>query len=166
MTRSHCPSCGEEIVKPYGYSRSRILLVGEFPGVDEMKSGRPFSGATGAVLRKELARVGIDLFQCRLANLWLHEPNKDENCFDAGVNVVLEEAKGKDAILLIGSDTVEYFTGYKVSDVSGLQVDVNMFSASIVYAMVQPAIVFHKTIGEVRLAIENFYDAVKREGII
>lgn len=162
---SGCPSCGEDVIKPYGYSKSNILIIGDRPEKDEYKSGRPFAGATGMVLRKELAEVGIDLFSCRMANLWLHTPNKDENCFDAGLNVVLEEAKGKEAILLVGSAPVEYFTGYKVSDVSGLQVDVDMFSAPIVFAMVMPTIVYHGTVGEVRMAIEKFADKLESEGL-
>jgi len=160
-----CPSCAEEVIKPYGYSRAKILIVGDAPGEDEWKTGRPFSGKTGMVFRKEFVQVGLDLNRCRLANLWLHDPNKNENCFDAGLKVVLEEAKGKEAILLVGANCVEYFTGHKVSDVSGLQVDVDMFSAPIVFAMVMPTIVFHGTVGEVRLAIGKFVARLESEGI-
>jgi uracil-DNA glycosylase family 4 len=176
VSESYCPSCTEKVIKPYGYTNSEILIIGDAPGKHELKSGRPFSGPTGNVFRQELKRVGLNIYNCRLTNLWLHPPNKARNkeeklrslnCLDAGKNVCLEEAKGRDAILLVGADTVMFFTGYKVSDVSGLQVDVEMFSAPIVYAMVQPATVFYeKGVGEIRFALESFTDKLREEEII
>jgi len=165
-----CPSCGEKVCPPSGYS-NEILLIGEFPGSLEMKQGRPFAmhhytPSAGKILRKELAVFGVDLLQLRCCNLWLHEPNKNENCFKAGLDVCLEEAKGKQAILLIGSEAVETFTGYKVSDVTGLQVDSPMLSAPIIYAMVNPATAFHRTIGEVRLALKNFFKRLEEEHLL
>jgi hypothetical protein len=136
-----------------------------------MLQGRPFASnpnfmSAGKILRKELERCGISLSDFRICNLWLHEPTKDENCFKAGYNNVLDEAKGKCAILLVGSDTVETFTGYKVSDVTGLQVDSNVLSAPIIYASVNPALAQHRSLGEVRFAIEKFVARVEKEGLI
>lgn len=168
---SLCYVCEKKVIPATGYSRSPILLLGSAPGKDEIKEGRPFVGETGRVLRNELAMLGLDLFQCRLTNMWYHEPDKKdehyEDCFKASLSVCLEECKGKQAILLIGAETVGYFTGYKVSDVSGLQVESNMLSAPIIYAMVMPTIVFHgKGIGEVRFALNNFVNRLKEEGMI
>ena len=169
--RPLCPKCTTEVVKPSGYASSKILVIGESPGLDELKSGKPFVGGAGKILRSEMANAGLDLFRCRLINLWLHTPPKKtadnfEECFDAGMKVCLEEAKGKEAILLLGADTVQFFTGLSVSDVTGLQVDSNQLSAPIIYACVNPAIVFHKNVGEVRFAINNFVSALTMEGVI
>lgn len=165
--RPVCYVCEKKVIKPQGYSQSEIFILGDAPGTDEIKEGRPFVGPTGKVLRKELALLGLDLFQCRVGNLWYHKPNKNEECFKASVDVCLDEAKGKKAILLIGAETVEYFTGYKVSDVNGLQVESNMLSAPIIYPCIQPAIIFHgKGIGEVRFALTNFVSHLKDENII
>ena len=166
MTRRLCPICAEEVVSPRGSKNADILIVGEFPGRDEIKQGKVFVGGTGYVLRTELAHVGIDLVQCRLTNLWMHKPNKDERCFDVGYKQVIQEAKGKRAILLVGSDTVKTFTGMKVSDVCGLEIDVPVFSADVVFAMVNPAIVYHGGIGEVRLALEKFSKRLEELEII
>jgi hypothetical protein len=138
-----------------------MLILGEFPSWNEMRQGRPFATdpkfpTAGRVLRKELARVGLDLMQFRVTNLWLHEPNKNEECFNAGRDAALDEAKGKQAILMVGSETVEFFTGYKVSDVTGLQVESGMLSAPLIFAMVNPALALHRSVGEVRLAITKF----------
>jgi len=110
----------------------------------------------GKVLRRELQRVGWSLGDFRVMNLWLHEPNNDENCFRAGYDMALDEARGKKAILLVGSDVVSTFTRYKVSDVTGLEVDSPILSAPHIMAMVNPAIALHRTFGEARLAIEKW----------
>lgn len=163
----YCPACGEESVPPRGNKNSKILIVGEFPGDSEMESGRPFSGPAGGVFRTELARIGLDVPLIRIMNLWLHPPTKDENCYKAGYDLVLEEAKNREAILLVGSEVVNTFTKYKVSDICGLPLDKadHKLSAKLVMAIVNPAIVFHSGIGEVRLGIQRFSDNLKALGI-
>ena len=167
----HCPSCGEIICPPRGKSQD-LLIIAEFPGKLEMERQMPFATHTmyvtaGKVLRKELERLGVSLSQFRVINLWLHEPNKNENCFKAGFDHALEEAKGKKAILLVGSDVVETFTKYKVSDVSGLQVDSSILSAPIIYSLIQPAIVLHgRGLGEIRFGIEKFISRLEKESLL
>jgi len=168
--RQFCPSCAEMICPPSGRSTD-LLIVGEFPGREEMEQGRPFASnpnfmSAGRIFRKELEGMGVSLQDFRLVNLWLHEPTKNEACYQAGFSNVLDEAKGKKAILLVGSDAVEAFTGYKVSDVSGLQVDSNVLSAPIIYAMVNPALASHRALGEVRLGVEKFVNRLQKEGLL
>jgi len=152
-----CPVCeSEEMVLPSGNPKSNILIVGEFPGRDEIKRGRPFVGGTGKIFQIELAKVGIDLKGLRLCNLWLHPPNKNQDCLNNGIETVLKEARDKEAILLLGSDTVSYFCDKKVSDVTGLRVQSNLLSAPIIMACLQPAIVFHSVVGELRLSLQKF----------
>jgi uracil-DNA glycosylase len=170
MINQYCPNCTELICPPAGRSQE-LLIVGEFPGKFEMEQGKPFASSqnfmtAGKILRKELERCGVGLTDFRCINLWLHEPTKDENCFKAGYNNVLDEAKGKKAILLVGSDTVSTFTKYKVSDVSGLQVDSDVLSAPIIYASVNPMLALHRSFGEVRFAIEQFVARLEKEKLI
>ena len=136
-----------------------------------MEKGIPFASSSwvpsaGKILRKELQRLDVDLLQLRCCNLWLHPPNKDENCLKAGETVCLEEAKGKDAILLMGSEAVSHFTGYSVMDVNGLEVESPMLSAPILYAAVNSALAFHRGLGEVRFAITRFVTRLKQEGLL
>lgn len=173
MTDQFCPSCTQKIVQPSGPRNSFILLLGEFPGKTEIDKGIPFAThpmyiTAGKVLRTELANAGIDFNTCRVTNLWLHEQNDNENCFDAGKQVALEEAKSRKAVLLIGSLVVETFTNYKVSEVSGLQVDSPLLSAPIVYAMMNPALVFQpgRGIGEIRQAVQKFARRLEKEGLV
>ena len=158
-----CPVCdNDEIVFASGPSKAKILVIGEFPGKDEIIQGKPFVGATGRVMRKELAYLGIDMNQLRITNLWQHRPNKNEECFAHGCAEALKEAKGRKAILLVGSDTVKYFCDKSVQAVCGLQVTSPYLSADIIYATVNPASVFKRGgVGEVRLALTKFAEAVK-----
>src|SRR5438034_8111740 len=43
-----------------GSIRDRIAIVGQAPGTVELTTGQPFSGRSGAELRRWLAEAGID----------------------------------------------------------------------------------------------------------
>ena len=83
-----------------------------------------------------------------------------------GFENALAEASGKKAVLLVGSDVVGAFTSYKVSDVNGLQVDSAILSAPIIYAMYNPALALHRSVGEIRFAISKFVERLEREEIL
>jgi uracil-DNA glycosylase family 4 len=144
------------------------LIVGEFPGEVELEHGRPFTGPTGKVLKAEMRAAGLEYSACRVVNLWLHEPNDDENCYRAGLDVVMDEAKGRQAILLVGSACAETFTDHKIMEICGMRVESPLLSCDTVFAMVNPAIVFqpNKGVGELRLALKKFTDACKQKGLI
>ena len=153
---SVCPACGEQGVAPKGNKNSKWLLV----------FAKPYPIATGwkgknlsamDVLRKEFAKVGLDLADFRTASLWLHEPTKNEDCYQAGRSVVLDEARGREAVILVGSEPVEEFTGLSASDTAGLQVDAPALSAKIVFVLPKPEGVFVRGsgIGELRLSVEK-----------
>jgi len=158
-----CPHCGrEDLVLASGPKRSPILVVGEFPGRDEIKKGKPMVGAMGTVFKNELARVDLDMNQMRLTNLWLHPKNENEDCFKHGLEQVIKESRNRKAILLLGSDTVSFFCDEKVSEVSSLEVESTYLSAPLIMACVQPATVFHQGLGELRLALRKFSEKVNK----
>lgn len=49
-----------EFVYGFGSAASGILLIGEAPGKDEVRLGRPFVGKAGAILTEILEHTGID----------------------------------------------------------------------------------------------------------
>lgn len=67
-----------------GPEDAKILFVGEAPGAEEEKEGRPFIGESGNILTTVLLRNGIQREQVRLANLCHYRPpaNKFETIFD------------------------------------------------------------------------------------
>lgn len=163
----HCPACAEPAIMPSGPKNSPVLIIGEFPGNDEMEHGRPFTGKTGKILRAELRRIGIEFMLCRVTNLWMHLPNGDESCFKAGLDAVLEEAKGRKAILLIGSECADVFLGKGVMEVAGLETESTVLSSDLIMASPNPAMVFqpNQGVGEVRFALQKFADACNERGI-
>jgi DNA polymerase len=51
-----------------------LAFVGEAPGADEIKLGRPFVGRAGQLLDRVLAKVGIDRDRCLIANVFRYRP--------------------------------------------------------------------------------------------
>ena len=157
----NCSVCGTtDVVTAAGPTKSPILVIAEFPGWEEIRDGKPLVGATGGVLKSELRYLGIDMKRFRLTNLWILPPNKNQDCLDRGAELAICEAKGRKAILLLGSDTVKYFCDDAVSDVTGLQVKSHLLSAPIIVACVQPATVCHQGVGELRNSLEKFAEHV------
>jgi len=165
-----CSICGTKICHPFGHSDDLLIIV-DAPTRLDIEKGQLFSTShmfttSGKVFRKELARVGLELSQFRVVSLWEHEPSKVEECYLEGYHKVLDEAKGKKFIWLIGSEVVETFTKYKVSDVSGLEVDSPVLSAPIIYAMVNPSMALARSLGEVRLSIEKVAKRLEQENLV
>jgi hypothetical protein len=154
---SVCPSCGNEATSPQGRKNAKYLLIFSKPYVTAAVRSYKDKVTGLDVLRKELAKVGLDLSEFRIAFLWMHEPGKNDNCYLAGRDTVLEEAKGKEAVILVGSEASEEFCGYGAGDVAGLQVDSVSFSAPIVFVLPKPEGVFVRGagIGELRLAVQK-----------
>jgi uracil-DNA glycosylase len=51
-----------------------LALIGEAPGADEIKLGRPFVGRAGQLLDRVLQQVGIDRDRCLIANVFRYRP--------------------------------------------------------------------------------------------
>lgn len=166
----YCPSCASPVCPSVGKSKD-ILILGSSPDRLDMQTQTPFATHSmyitgGRVLRKELEKLGVSFSQFRVTYLWLHEPTNNEQCYQAGYDHALDEAKGKKAILLVGADTVETFTKYKVSDVNGLQLDSHVLSAPIIYAMTSPGLALHRSYGEIRFALTQFVTRLEEEGLL
>lgn len=57
------------ICKPTGPLNAKIAIVGEAPGADEERSGRPFTGGAGKILNGMLFEAGIDRRDCYITNV-------------------------------------------------------------------------------------------------
>ena len=62
-----------------GNSNADILLIGEAPGANEDKQGRPFVGKAGQVLDQLLEHVGLKREEVYIANILKHRPPKNRN---------------------------------------------------------------------------------------
>ena len=163
-TELACSGCGDtNTVYATGYKASTILFVGAHPGDDEIKSGRPFSGSSGGILRTELGRMGVDVSRIRMCNLWLHAPNKNEKCLQAGLVYLLKETKGKKLVVLFGAEPVKYLCDVSVEAYNGLVVTSSYINTStVIIACIQPANVFKGTIGDVRTSLKKIALQIER----
>jgi DNA polymerase len=82
--------------------RAPLVLIGEAPGADEVKQGRPFCGRAGKLLDQQLGAVGINRDACLVANVFRYRPpdNKIDHFFAskrkaAAENAALDESWGK-----------------------------------------------------------------------
>ncbi|CAO3418611.1 uracil-DNA glycosylase [Azospirillum doebereinerae] len=55
-------------------SGPRLAIVGEAPGAEEAKHGKPFVGRSGKLLDEALAAVGIERAECLVANVFRYQP--------------------------------------------------------------------------------------------
>lgn len=158
--RPTCKFCGNQIVPARGPINAEILLVGEFPGYNELVAGAPFVGPAGEILKVELSRVGIQYGACRVANLWLHAPDKDE--LDYHVGELIKEMAGRKYVLFMGSECAKLFD-VDVSGSAGLKIKSPLIPTSVKVAMISPnpAIAMHEVMGELRLSLKKFSEVVK-----
>jgi uracil-DNA glycosylase family 4 len=171
--RNACPHCGRLLIPAAGPTSSKLLVVGEFPGKDEIIQGVPFVGKTGEVLQAELLKVGLILGEVRRTNLWQHSKapvlnkdpkakHKDGECdLDWHLDQMVKEFQGKAYVLLMGSDVTQALLGEKVSERYGLMVKVPGYSDIHFWVSPNPAVVFKSPIGEMRLSFERFAQDVK-----
>ncbi|HEY6020899.1 MAG TPA: DNA polymerase [Candidatus Paceibacterota bacterium] len=65
-------------VPGYGPVDARIMVVGEAPGVDEDREGRPFVGRAGKAIRGYMMEVGIDPDEVYWTNIADERPSKND----------------------------------------------------------------------------------------
>ena len=73
-----CPLYGSVPVPPEVGHSAKICVVGEAPGVDEIREGRPFVGASGLELHRGLTAARILKRDVHLTNVLLCQPPKNE----------------------------------------------------------------------------------------
>lgn len=175
---NECPICGKKLILPTGNKDSKVLIIGEFPGKEEMIRGMPFSGEAGDVLKKELDRNKVSFRKLRVANVWFHKETKaksrkkvdqqlakdlNKKCLNYFIEELLKEAVGKKAILLVGSESTKILAGRSVSEWAGLEIPVAYFDC-LVMCVPNPGQVFHAPLGEVRVSIRKFCNKIKQRG--
>jgi DNA polymerase len=74
---ANCRACdlwerGTQTVFGEGREAARVMLVGEQPGNDEDKAGRPFVGPAGRLLDRALEEAGIDRADAYVTNVVKH----------------------------------------------------------------------------------------------
>jgi len=86
-----CPlsATATNLVFADGNPASGLMLVGEGPGAEEDRAGRPFVGASGQLLDRMLASVGLDRSRYLITNLIPWRPPGNRNPTDSEVMMCL-----------------------------------------------------------------------------
>jgi uracil-DNA glycosylase family 4 len=101
-----------------GSRKAKVMILGEAPGYREDEEHTAFVGASGQLLREELARAGIDTRDCYISNVAKCRPPENrtptvteiKTC--AGQYLVQElEAVDPDFVLLLGNSPLKALTG-------------------------------------------------------
>lgn len=101
-----------------GVAESRIMLIGEAPGRDEDRIGKPFVGLAGQLLDKMLASIGLDRAKnCYITNVmnWRPPDNRDPAPEEAAICLPFLrrhiELVNPFAILLLGAVAARHVMG-------------------------------------------------------
>ncbi len=100
-----------------GNPRARVMLVGEGPGREEDRQGRPFVGAAGRLLDKILASVGFSRPEVFIANVVKCRPpenrapreEESQACFPKLTEQI--QAIKPQIIILLGATALRAFSG-------------------------------------------------------
>jgi len=108
-----------------------IMFIGEAPGADEDKAGRPFVGAAGQLLTKMLAKLGLPREETYIANILKcrppnnRKPTEDETktCLPY-LEAQIELLKPKVIVALGGTAVNSLFnSNFKITEQRGIWMD-------------------------------------------
>ncbi|MCL4454891.1 MAG: uracil-DNA glycosylase [Deinococcus sp.] len=105
-----------------GNPDAQLMIVGEGPGEDEDKTGRPFVGRAGQLLDKILEAAGIprssvyiaNIVKCRPPGNRAPLPDEAKICTALWLNKQIETIRPQ-IIAPLGASSAEFFLGDKVS---------------------------------------------------
>jgi len=154
-----------------GNYRAEIMIIGEAPGEEEDKQGRPFVGRAGKILDKMLERVGIKREEVFITNIVKCRPPQNREPMDDEAKVCIKNYLEKQIslispkiILLLGNVATRYLLGVKsVSLVRGKLIEKNKRYYFVTY---HPAIALYNPSKEESLANDfelfaNIYKKLK-----
>lgn len=153
----NCPNCNQKLIRYNGNPSSQILLVIEEPSYKDIMNGLPLSDEIGELLRYELMRIGITIENCRLASLWLHRKDMQNNqCFLHGWDTLRKELmKSRKLTIFFGTEFFNLFNinpNYITLPVSGEK----YFPSEWILVLSNLSTnAIYSGIGELRLALEK-----------
>lgn len=178
-----CPSCNRGSLDPILKSSKPYLIIKETITQNEIDQEQIFtlSGlnkykrtehTTSYYLSKEMGMVGLNLQTFNLATFYSHTLPKSrktkedkevlQKCLDWSIAEVIRVSKDKKIILMMGAEVVRTFTGYGVSEVSGLVCKSDLLlGVPVIIPAPNPDKLMAQPIGEMRNALKVFKEQIK-----
>jgi uracil-DNA glycosylase family 4 len=108
----NCPLQGERIARTTGPKNAKVAVVSRSPGVNDVRTAKPFSGPSGEVLNHLLNTNGVDRKQVLVTNLVLcYSENPPQGAISACRARLQDELRQVDTIIAAGSEAVKEFIG-------------------------------------------------------
>jgi DNA polymerase len=121
-----------------GDPASGLMLIGESPSAEDLRSGRPFSGPAGQFLDRMLAAIGLDRTRAYVALLCPRRrvagpPGPDDIAADLPLARAHIRLAAPRLILLLGANPVQALTGnaLAISQVRGQWLDVDAGAGAV-----------------------------------
>lgn len=173
----HLRETCSQVVPGEGNPKAEILFIGEAPGAEEDKQGRPFVGASGKFLSQMLETINLKREDVFIANVLKCRPpaNRDPLPEEAAAcwPWLLEQIKSikPKLIVLLGRHAMERFLpNQKISKIHGtaLRRDIPGIGKQVFYALYHPAAaLYNGSLRDVLLAdfkkIPKVLKAIERE---
>lgn len=108
-----------QLVFEDGARDARVHFVGEAPGADEDREGRPFVGRAGQLLDKMLAAIGLDRTQVYISNVvpWRPPGNRTPTPLEVAACMPFTrrqiELVGADFVICLGAPSMQALLGVK-----------------------------------------------------
>jgi len=151
-----------------GSGRLPVMILGEAPGREEDRRGRPFVGPSGKLLRSELLRAGLPLKKCYLTNTVKCYPKgtpTDEQERICSQNYLRKEISTLNPIyvLTVGAvATRAFLPTFPFSEVRG-QINESWLNEALVFPIWHPAYILRTRSKQTewQVDIENFVTLVE-----
>jgi len=134
MNCDNCTLKGNCQVFGEGPQDAKLIIVGEAPGVTEVKEGKPFVGAAGQVLNSVLERVGIKREECYITNAVICHPFSNQTPTLKEIKCCRERLKKsilqRNPKLIIAMGNAAYCSLLNKSHVSGVMEKRGLFFQS------------------------------------
>lgn len=108
-----------QLVFEDGARDARVHLIGEAPGADEDREGRPFVGRAGQLLDKMLASIGLDRTQVYISNVvpWRPPGNRTPSPLEVAACLPFTrrqiELVGADFVICLGAPSMQALLSIK-----------------------------------------------------
>jgi uracil-DNA glycosylase len=110
-----CPlkATATNLVFADGNPKARVMLVGEAPGADEDRQGKPFVGVSGQLLDRMLACIGLDRSSAYITNIlpWRPPGNRSPTAAEIAICLPFVERQielvAPDVLVLLGGTSAK-----------------------------------------------------------
>lgn len=139
-----------KFVPGFGPMPCDVMVIGEAPGADEAKQGKPFVGRAGKLLSEGLKAAGIKREELYITNCYKHrppenrKPTKEE--IESHRSYLLNEfdAVNPRFVLLLGNTALETWSNGKTKGISAWRMmDLSEDPSYEVYATYHPSAALH-----------------------